>query len=400
MTLVLGRLPAKAPDEWEVEIVERKGIGHPDTISDALAERLSAALSRLYLDRFGTILHHNLDKALLRAGVSRPAFGGGDVLAPVEIYFAGRAVTYVDDIVLPIEQLAVEESRAWFMRNMHAFEPDRHLEVRCLVRPGSRELTDLFDRDRQGGGRYANDTSYGVGYAPLSKLERLVLDVEGRLNGAESKRRHPEWGEDIKIMAVRRGGAIDITLACAFVDRHIADMAAYQDGKAALAAEVQTLCRELADVEATVAVNAADGDSPKAIYLTVTGTSAESGDDGEVGRGNRVNGLITPYRPMSLEALAGKNPVSHVGKLYNLAATRVAQAAVDRIPEVRAAQCLMVSRIGERVDRPPLVDVKLDLPEAIPPTHVRPVIADIVETELGDLDRLTERLVAGDVAIY
>jgi S-adenosylmethionine synthetase len=53
---------------------------------------------------------------------------------------------------------------------------------------------------------------------------------------------------------------------------------------------------------------------PSTVYLTVTGTSAEAGDDGEVGRGNRVNDLITPYRPISLEAAAGKNPVTHVGQ--------------------------------------------------------------------------------------
>jgi S-adenosylmethionine synthetase len=47
------------------EIVERKGLGHPDTICDALAETLSRNLCREHRDRFGTVLHHNVDKALL-----------------------------------------------------------------------------------------------------------------------------------------------------------------------------------------------------------------------------------------------------------------------------------------------------------------------------------------------
>ncbi len=58
-----------------------------------------------------------------------------------------------------------------------------------------------------------------------------------------------------------------------------------------------------------VHVNTADDIKKKSVFLTVTGTSAEMGDDGSVGRGNRCNGLITPNRPMSMEATSGKNPI-------------------------------------------------------------------------------------------
>jgi S-adenosylmethionine synthetase len=47
----------------DVEIVERKGLGHPDTICDLVMERISQALSQAYLQHFGKILHHNCDKA-------------------------------------------------------------------------------------------------------------------------------------------------------------------------------------------------------------------------------------------------------------------------------------------------------------------------------------------------
>ncbi len=85
------------------------------------------------------------------------------------------------------------------------------------------------------------------------------------------------------------------------------------------------------------------------VFLTVTGTSAEAGDDGEVGRGNRTCGLITPYRSITLEAAAGKNPVSHVGKLYNLVASRIAAAITAEIPDVPDAACVLVSQIGRPV---------------------------------------------------
>ena len=48
-----------------VEIVEHKGIGHPDTMCDALAEAFGVALARDYRERFGRVLHFNVDKALL-----------------------------------------------------------------------------------------------------------------------------------------------------------------------------------------------------------------------------------------------------------------------------------------------------------------------------------------------
>jgi len=80
------------------------------------------------------------------------------------------------------------------------------------------------------------------------------------------------------------------------------------------------------------------------LYLTATGTSAEQGDDGQVGRGNRVNGLITPYRPMTLEAAAGKNPVSHVGKTYNIAARQICDKIVDDL-NVENVDCYLVSKM-------------------------------------------------------
>ena len=76
--------------EVEVEIVERKGLGHPDSICDALAETFSRNLCREYRRRFGEVLHHNVDKALLCGGSAAPAFGGGTVLSPINIYLAGR----------------------------------------------------------------------------------------------------------------------------------------------------------------------------------------------------------------------------------------------------------------------------------------------------------------------
>jgi S-adenosylmethionine synthetase len=113
------------------------------------------------------------------------------------------------------------------------------------------------------------------------------------------------------------------------------------------------------DAPIDVAVNTADSPKDGLFYLTVTGTSAEHGDDGQVGRGNRANGLITPYRPMTLEAAAGKNPVSHVGKTYNVAAREIVQRVVKEHPDLTQVYCYIVSQIGAPITEPQAVNIEL-----------------------------------------
>ena len=343
----------------DVEIVERKGIGHPDSICDALAETLSRNLCHEYQSRVGEILHHNVDKALLCGGRSTPKFGGGEVVTPINIYLAGRAVSAVGGTQIPIKDIAIEGSRVWLKANLHALETDRHVHIDSFIQQGSQDLQSLFSRRGRGEPPLANDTSFGVGYAPLSALEQLVLAIEKRINGRDREHDMPAWGEDVKIMAVRYANTVQVTVACAMIDRFIADVDNYLEQKFALESLVQELGVEHGFPTCDIRINAADSLSSGGIYLTVTGTSAEAGDDGQVGRGNRVNGLITPCRPMSLEAAAGKNPVSHVGKIYNVLAKNIAETLVSSMAEIANAQCFMVSRIGAPVTQPAAMQIKL-----------------------------------------
>ena len=392
ISLLEGPSPASLP----LEIVERKGLGHPDTICDALTENLSGALSRYYLERCGAILHHNVDKALLCGGAARPAFGGGEIVAPIDIYLAGRATAEFEGVTIPVEELAVEESRRWLRANLRHLDPERHVRIHPRIRPTSPDLAALFLRRRAAGAPLANDTSLGVGYAPLDELESAVLAVERGLNSPEVKAAHPEIGEDIKVMGTRSGGELSLTVACALVGRYVASIEDYRAKKA----RVRTLAAAAAGGRAAVEVNTADGDTADSVYLTVTGLSAESGDDGQVGRGNRVNGLITPYRPMSLEAAAGKNPVTHVGKLYNLLANRVAHALVAEVAGVREAYCYLVSRIGRPITEPQVMDLKLRLddPEALP--ALAPRVADIARAELEGVTTLWRELIQGPQQVW
>ena len=337
-----------------MEIVERKGIGHPDTICDALAENFSAALRQFWLERVGAVPHYNVDKVLLRGGAAQARFGGGEVTAPIEIYFAGRATTRFKGVEAPLEALADEVARDFFRNNFHVLEPQRHVRTHCLIRPGSADLVELFHRPA-GGVALANDSSVGVGFAPLSALERSVLDIDRMLRATKTRRERPAFGEDSKLLAARRGDVVELTVACAFCDRYVVDLDDYLAQKAALAA----LVGAAADAGAAVSVNGADDPAAGSIFLTVTGTSAEAGDDGEAGRGNRANGLIASCRPMSMEGVAGKNPISHVGKLYNIAADAIAALVVEEIPEIAAAECYLASRIGQPIDQPAFAQVRI-----------------------------------------
>jgi S-adenosylmethionine synthetase len=130
----------------------------------------------------------------------------------------------------------------------------------------------------------------------------------------------------------------------------------------------------------------------------VTGTSSEAGDDGQVGRGNRINGLITPYRPMSLEAPAGKNPISHVGKLYNIIANRIANDVVNNFEEISEAYVYIVSQIGKPINEPQVLDIKIRTKQnnlKIFENEIR----KIAQKHLEELPSLWKEILEGKVAI-
>ncbi len=383
--------------ETAVEFVERKGLGHPDTICDALAEALSRNLCGEYRRRFGHILHHNVDKALLRGGRAAAAFGGGRVTAPIEIYLGGRATSAVGTDTVPIGEIAIDGSRQWLAANLHALDAERHVRIHSVIHPGSQDLQALFARHAV---PLANDTSLGVGHAPLTPLEQLVLAVERRINGRDRARQDPAWGEDVKVMGVRRGASVEVTVACAMIGRHLATVDDYLGAKAAIAELVRALAVEHGLPDCEVAINAADDVALGNVYLTVTGTSAEAGDDGQVGRGNRINGLITPGQPMTLEAAAGKNPVTHVGKLYGVAAEEIAAALVAAIPDIAQAQCLMVSRIGRPVTEPAMVEIRIATRNGRPVAQLGARVEELVADRIGRIPSLIDAFVAGTIGLF
>ncbi|PUA32832.1 MAG: S-adenosylmethionine synthetase [Zestosphaera tikiterensis] len=394
-------------EEQKVELVERKGLGHPDYIADAASELSSVALSKYYLREYGYILHHNVDKVLLVGGQSKPVFGGGEVLHPIYIVVAGRATEFVtreggriDRI--PVGTIIVNAVKSWIAQNFRFLDPERHLIIDYMVRPGSQDLVGVFELGKSGK-PLSNDTSIGVSYAPLSTLEKLVFNVERFLNSREFKERIPEVGEDVKVMGLREGNKIRLTIAAAMISHLIPDVDHYISVKEEVLNKVQDLAVKIApNHEVEVYLNTADVPEKGIVYLTVTGTSAEHGDDGMTGRGNRVNGLITPMRPMSLEATAGKNPVSHVGKIYNVLAMKIAERIVNEVPKVREVYVKLLSRIGHPIDRPQVALARI-LPEDNSSPSLNAIMSDvksIMNDELERITDLTKLIIEGKVLLF
>ena len=395
----IGSLDFPKVSEQSVEIVERKGVGHPDTICDALAEELSIALSEMYKAEFGAIMHHNVDKALLIGGVAEPNFKGGRIISPIEVYLTGRAINEINEKRLPVEELAIETAHKWLKENIPNLDIANHIIIYPKLKPGSKDLVELFERFQlKGEIPLANDTSFGTGYAPFNDIENIVYTLEKKLNDKELKKEHPYIGEDIKIMGVRNGDSIRITIAMAFVDKYVENLDDYLDKKEKVLKIANKIAQSLTDKKVNVFLNTADEPQNNSVYITVTGTSAEAGDDGQVGRGNRVNGLITPYRPMSLEAAAGKNPVSHIGKIYNTAAMDMAERIVNEIEEVEEAYVYLVSQIGKPITEPQVCDVKLRTNKDI--KGIEEVVRKIAQEEIDKLPETWRKFLRRHFRLY
>jgi S-adenosylmethionine synthetase len=374
-----------------VEFCEHKGIGHPDSLCDGVAEAVSRALCLAYLKGHGAIQHYNVDKALLIGGQSAPRFGGGSLLTPLRLIVCGRA-TPIDGIDLAV--LVMESAREYLASVLHC--DTKPFAIESAVRAGSPNLTRVV------GSAIAkprsNDTSFGCGFAPPSLLEQSVLRVAETIRSSAFRRQFPAAGDDYKVMGSRVDDAIELTIALAMVDCQVHNIPAYFEIKRAII----TALGAVVEPAARIQLNALDdpaSTSESGVYLTVSGLSAEHGDDGQVGRGNRANGLITPQRTMSLEATAGKNSAAHVGKLYNLLAFDIATAIVREHTAVGDASVQLLSTIGRPADEPAIVAITLRT-ERPGDVELDASARGIALLLLGRIAELTDRLVEGSARVF
>lgn len=386
-----------------IEMVERKGLGHPDYMADGIAEAVSRELCKYYIKNYGTILHHNIDKVLVIGGQSNPRFGGGEILHPIHVIVSGRATSYIKSIsgieFIPIGTITLKAGSEWIKSSFRYLDPQEHVIIDYKIGQGSIDLVSIFELGRSKM-PLANDTSFGISYAPLSTLEKIVLTVEQLLNNPQIKKSIPALGEDVKVMGLRIGKNIKITIAVAMVSQWVKDKDEYlsvkEDAKELVLNEISKITQ---NHEIEVQINVGDKPENDVFYLTVTGTSAEHGDDGATGRGNRVNGLITPMRPMSLEATAGKNPVSHVGKIYNVVAHSIAEKIYQQVYEVKEVYVGILSQIGRPIDDPLAVDIKL-VPQKVLTLDMANEAKMIANEMLEDVRKITMDIVEGKISLF
>ncbi|MDY6779347.1 MAG: methionine adenosyltransferase [Halobacteria archaeon] len=392
-------LDGKPVEERRIELVERKGIGHPDTLCDGIAESVMRELSREYIDRFGAVLHHNTDESQLVAGRSNPEFGGGEVIQPIYILIVGRATKEFDDEYIPADTLAVEAARDYIRESIENIDTESDVVVDCRMGEGSTDLKDVFEP----GGEVpdANDTSFGVGYAPFSETERVVYETERALYN-DLRHDLPAVGEDVKVMGKREDDSIDLTVAVATVTEYLDDLDAYISTMDDVKEFVRSTAEEYSDdgTEVSVHLNTADDRDEGSVYITETGTSAEMGDDGSVGRGNRANGLITPAREMSLEAASGKNPYNHIGKLYNLVSQELARRVDDEVDEVDEVVIKLLSQIGRPIDDPHVAAINVNTVEGTSVSDVEYEVESIINDGLDDVTDITERIIEGELRTF
>ena len=388
------RLNQRPLEQQEIELVERKGIGHPDSVADGLTESISRALCQEYINRFGAVLHHNADKTQIVAGRSKPAFGGGEVICPLYILLTGRATRVFKEEEIPVDTIAIKAARQLLADSLSNLDVNNHIILDAKIGMGSSDLRDVFGRKVPS----ANDTSFGVGYAPLSQTEKIVFETERELMNL--KKSIPAIGEDIKVMGMRQGDAINLTIACALVDRHVANLKEYADTKREIVEHVIDFARQFTSRKVSAQMNVADDIEEGSIYITVTGSSAEMGDDGAVGRGNRANGLITPNRPMSLEATCGKNPINHVGKIYNLLSIEAAKQIAAEVQGIEEVYIKILSQIGKPIDEPHIASVQIVPKEGVDIKSLQAGATEILDDWLANIPKLQQMLFRGELSTY
>ena len=391
----------------QIEIVERKGIGHPDSVADGVAETVSESLCAMYIKEVGHVLHHNTDQTEVVAGISAPKFGGGEIVKPVYILMDGRATTYIEkdgkEVSLPVESTALKGVRKYLKKTYPYLDIDSDVILDTKLGMGSDDLTGVYKASNY----LSNDTSFGVGFAPFSVTDELTFQTERYINGA-LKKKIPEAGQDVKVMCSRVGKDITMTIACAMVDRFIDDPTSYKSAVEDLTKSVQEFGAGIIDKygdgeNLVVDVNTGDDYERGVYYLTVTGLSQEMGDDGSVGRGNRCNGLITPFRPMSMEATSGKNPITHVGKIYNVLSTMIAKDVAKKVKADAEIHVRLLSQIGHTISDPLNANIDIINENAADSPKLnkwKDEAYEIAADWLDNIDKVSELIINGKIRTF
>lgn len=351
-----------------LEIVERKGLGHPDTLADGIAEAISNEYSKYCLEHFGAILHHNVDKTMIIGGqFNSTSYGKAEMIEPIKIILNGRMSTSFGGVKIDIASLQKKAATKYLLERIPVLKPsylsfihhtNDYARYHEWFHP--RSLDDLPELQNL----KAADTSISVGYWPLSPTEKLTLSLEQYINGVTKNERFKHLGSDVKVMSTRNGSNINITICVPFLSKDTPNADYYFEGKKKLTEELLNYSYKILgdSYKITMDINTQEKATfaPKRVYMLAIGSCIEAGEEGVVGRGNQTNGLISTFRPHSMEAAFGKNPVYHSGKVYGYLTRELAKDIAEKFE----CECTVFSlcRNGESLFPPTNLFVQTNSP--------------------------------------
>ncbi len=389
-------------EEAPFEAVERKGVGHPDTLCDAIAELASNDYSAAVYEETGRLPHHYFDKVMLMGGAVRMGLGYGELIEPYRVQFAGKVTREVGNTKFPVTDIVTQAARTVLAETLHDFDPDKNLvvldELRDYQGPSKRRpryqperIEDMPVMEQPG--RVSNDVNICTGFAPFTRTEQAVLATENHLNSKEYKATHPYTGMDIKVAGVRMDDDIMLTVNMPFISTRVSSMEEYSE----LTEHLKQELREFYEAQGfgDVRLDFNPQDVSGLPYLSVTGSVADTGDVGVVGRGNRANGLITPMRPMSIEAVSGKSPIDNTGKMYGVMTNRISEDIHDATGLWNNAT--IVTFRDRPLDDPANVLIAVDAEKT---DDSEAAIRSIVERRLSDVPHLTGEFVLRGVVSW
>ncbi len=374
-----------------VEAVERKGIGHPDSLADLIADDFSRRYSRECLSRWGLILNHWVDKVTLVGCAAQVTFGRFTIEKPASIYLFGKISRGIGADSIDIDELFNQSVRSVLNEALGKTDIDRH--VRLVVEntaasvtadhaPGFYHPGSLAEAQHAHvGDRCANDTVLCSAYVERGELGPLAQELENAVTHPDYGivSRCAEIGTDVKVVLVRQGRALDMTLC---VPCHAERVASRRDYDRLMEHVYQEI-RQFADAAAKergltlarLAMNSKD--TARSSYICPFGTAFGKGDCGAVGRGNRIGGVIDVLGANTSEAPAGKNPLHHVGKLYTIGAQIIARECLSRF---NAASCevLLATDNGRPLLMPRCVSVELSR-AVVAKSKIREVVQEVLE---------------------
>lgn len=359
-------------------MVETKGKGHPDNICDTLAEKISANYSKYCLENYGMILRHMIDKLSILGGGTKVKFNGGEMISPIKILVNGRFTDRYNNQKIDYMKIVNEIIKKYF----HELFPMIDIEKDLLIIDNTHhnegpgvvynddnttkserakffEVVNDEDVTKHNNHNRCNDTSTTVSYYPMSKLEKTVLNIEQLLNSNNYKKVKPWVGNDIKVMGMRKDKKIEITSCVPLISKYVRDIDDYKEKLSEIKKDIENeIKKQFKNCDVIVYLNTRDDYENNDLYMTLTGSAVESGDEGAVGRGNRSRGVIPFSRNFSMEAACGKNPVYHTGKLFTAIGDIISQKIYEKYKVENIVYC--TSKMGDSINNPWNISVELN----------------------------------------